>query len=45
VRSLRAVQAIAARSGQSGQTWTVDDVLTRLQFGYGMIDTVELLRT
>jgi predicted nucleic acid-binding protein len=44
VRSLRAVQAIAARSGRSGPTWTVDDVLIFLEARYGMTDTVELLR-
>jgi predicted nucleic acid-binding protein len=43
-RSLRAVQAISARSGRVGEKWTVDDVLARLEHRYGMADTVELMR-
>lgn len=43
-RAARAVQAIAARSGRVGQTWTVADVLARLESRYAMGETVELLR-
>lgn len=43
-RSLRAVQAIAGRSGRIGDHWTVDDVLDRLQTRYAMTDAVIMLR-
>jgi predicted nucleic acid-binding protein len=45
LRSLRAVEAIAARSGHSGEKWTVNDVLDRLETRYGMTDAVDLLRS
>ncbi len=43
-RAAQAVEAIAGRSGRVGQTWTVADVLTRLERRYAMGETVELLR-
>lgn len=43
-RAARAVEAIAARSGRVGQSWTVADVLARLESRYAMGETVELLR-
>lgn len=45
LRSLRAVEAIAARSGHNGGKWTVDDVLDRLETRYGMTEAVDLLRS
>jgi predicted nucleic acid-binding protein len=45
VASLRAVKAIAERSGRAGNNWTVDDVLTLLEARYGMTDTVSVLRS
>lgn len=45
LRSLRAVEAIAARSGRTGQRWTVENVLDRLEARYGMAETVDLLRS
>ncbi len=43
-RALRAVHAIADRSGRIGESWTVSDVLDRLETRYGMGEAVELLR-
>lgn len=43
-RALRAVRAIAARSGTRGPTHSVDDVLSRLVDVYGFDDAVEQLR-
>lgn len=43
-RALRAVQAIAGRSGRIGAAWTAADVLDRLGARYGMGEVVELLR-
>lgn len=44
VGSLRAVEAIAERSGRVGNDWTVDDVLTLLDARYRMTDAVAVLR-
>lgn len=44
VASLRAVEAIAERSGRAGNNWTVGDMLTLLEARYGMTDAVSLLR-
>lgn len=43
-RALRAVQAMAARSGSSGPTLAVQDVLTILEGRYRMTEAVTLLR-
>ncbi|RFU19153.1 PIN domain-containing protein [Geodermatophilus marinus] len=43
-RALRAVEAIAARSGRVGEAWTVSGVLDRLEARYAMGEAVELLR-
>ncbi len=45
LRSLRAIEAIAARSGHSGARWTVTDVLDHLETRYGMTEAVDLLRS
>lgn len=42
--ALRAVQAIADRSGRVGESWSEAEVLDRLEDHYGMGDTVDLLR-
>ena len=42
--SLRAVKAIAERSGRVGESWTVDHVLSLLERRYGMTEAVALLR-
>lgn len=43
-RAMRAVRAIADRSGRVGETWTTDEVLDRLECRYGVSDAVALLR-
>lgn len=43
-RALRAVEAIASRSGRVGETCTVSDVLDRIEARYVMGEAVELLR-